>query len=465
MEQENAIPQDWSPNSWKNKPIRQVPDYPDKDELEAVVLRLHSMPPLVNSWEINRLRRLLNDAYEGRRFILQGGDCAESFAQCTPEYIAAKLKILLQMSLVLIDGLKMPVIRIGRIAGQFMKPRSKPTETIDGVELPSYFGDSVNSMEFTPEAREPKPERLMEAFYHSAMSLNFIRSLVASGFADFHHPEYWNLHFLDKAGLRDEQRESYQRRIMALANAIEVMESITERKIDQLGMVELFTSHEGLSLPYESALTRQVPRRRGYYDLSCHLPWIGERTRSPEEAHVEFFRGIKNPVGMKVGPTAEPDAICEVLDILDPDREAGRLILVGRFGREHVEERLPPMLQAVQKSGHKAVWLSDPMHGNTITSASGIKTRRFGDILHEIMMSIDIHESCGSHLGGIHVELTAENVTECLGGASGVEEADLDTAYESLCDPRLNYEQAMELSFAIANRLENRRFSNGFFPK
>jgi 3-deoxy-7-phosphoheptulonate synthase len=450
---------DWNPQSWQSKPIRQSPAYPDQAELDAVTKKLAELPPLVTSWEIERLRSHLADAAEGRRFILQGGDCAESFEQCAPDYITSKLKILLQMSLVLIDGLKMPVLRLGRIAGQFMKPRSNPMEKIGGVELPSYFGDSVNSLPFTAEARRPRPERLLDAFYHSAMALNFIRALIACGFADFHHPEYWNLNFLDKAGLREEQREGYHQRIHALANAIEVMESITGRRIDEIDSVEFFTSHEGLSLPYESALTRTVPRRDGYYDLSCHLPWIGVRTHNPDEAHVEFFRGVRNPVGVKIGPETDAGQLRRLLETLDPAREAGKLLLIGRFGVDQVEKSLPELIRAVQSSGHKPVWISDPMHGNTIKTEGGIKTRRFEDIIREIQASIEIHQGLDSVFGGVHIELTGENVTECLGGASGVTESDLDFAYESLCDPRLNYEQAMELAFAVAGRLESHRLN------
>ncbi len=450
----------WHPESWKDKPIRQVPNYPDQFALDTVLTRLRNMPPLVTSWEIESLRSRVADAAAGKRFIMQGGDCAESFEYCMPDYITAKLKILLQMSLVLIDGLKMPVVRIGRIAGQYMKPRSSPTETIDGQELPSYFGDSVNEKLFTPEARRPNPERLLQAFNHSAITLNFFRSLVACGFADFHHPEYWNLDFLDKAALREDQRELYYKRINALTNAIEIMESITGRSMGEIDSIEFFTSHEGLSLPYECALTRTVPRRQGYYDLSCHLPWIGERTRHLDEAHVEFFRGIRNPIGVKLGPTAEPDEIRRLLGVLDPQREEGRLILICRFGVDKVRDCLPPLIEVVRNAGHRPAWISDPMHGNTVKTRTGKKTRHFQSILSEIMQSIDVHEELNSVFGGIHIELTAENVTECLGGASGVTVDNLDIAYESLCDPRLNYEQAMELAFSVAGRIETGEFNS-----
>jgi 3-deoxy-7-phosphoheptulonate synthase len=451
---EQQQPTEWTPTTWTAKRVDQAVPYPDMAEVWQVVSHLSKLPPLVTSWEVEKLRFQLSEAAEGRRFVLQGGDCAEMISECTPETITNKLKILLQMSLVLTDGLKKPIIRIGRIAGQYAKPRSAPTETRDGVTLPSYYGDLINGYPFTPEARTPAPQRLILAYSHSAMTLNFIRALVDGGFADLHHPEYWDLNFLDKAGLTPELRAHYMRRVDALANAIEVMEIVAGRPIDKVSSVEFFVSHEGLSLPYESALTRTVPRRQGYYNLGSHFSWIGERTRSLDGAHVEYYRGIRNPIGIKLGPKTKPDELRQLVEILDPTSEPGRLVLIGRFGAEKVREVLPGLIDAVRKTGRKPVWICDPMHGNTISTGTGKKTRRVETVLDELINHIDVHEELNSILGGVHFELTAENVTECVGGASGVTEGDLDNFYQTLCDPRLNYEQAMEMAFAIARRME-----------
>jgi 3-deoxy-7-phosphoheptulonate synthase len=458
---DRPAPPDWSPTSWQSRPVQQAVAYPDPEALQRAIARLSAFPPLVTSWEIERLRMRIAEAAAGRQFILQGGDCAESFAECRPDHITSKLKILLQMSLVLTDGLKCPIIRIGRFAGQYAKPRSSPTETRGGQTLPSYFGDLINAAAFTPEARQPDPERLVTAYQHAAMTLNFIRALVEGGFADLHHPEYWDLNFLDKGGLTPESRQNYARRVRLVANAIELMEVLTGQRMDQLTHTEFYTSHEGLSLHYETALTRRVPRRQGWYNLGCHLPWIGERTRAVDGAHVEYFRGLRNPVGVKIGPAITPAELLRLLDVLDADREPGDTVLIARLGARQVRQILPGLITAVAESGHRPAWVCDPMHGNTVCTASGRKTRHFEAILEELLDSIDIHESLGSWLAGVHFELTAENVTECIGGASGVRETDLDTAYHTLCDPRLNYEQAMEIAFAIAKRLERNRPVNG----
>jgi 3-deoxy-7-phosphoheptulonate synthase len=458
---DRPAPPDWSPTSWQSRPVQQAVTYPDPEALQRAIARLGAFPPLVTSWEVERLRTRIAEAAAGRQFILQGGDCAESFAECRPDIITSKLKILLQMSLVLTDGLKCPIIRIGRFAGQYAKPRSNPTETRGGQTLPSYFGDLINAADFTPAARQPDPERLVTAYQHAAMTLNFIRALVEGGFADLHHPEYWDLNFLDKGGLTPESRQNYARRVRLVANAIELMEVLTGQRMDQLTHTEFYTSHEGLSLHYETALTRRVPRRQGWYNLGCHLPWIGERTRAVDGAHVEYFRGLRNPVGVKIGPAITPAELLRLLDVLDADREPGDTVLIARLGARQVRQILPGLITAVAESGHRPAWVCDPMHGNTVCTASGRKTRHFEAILEELLVSIDIHESLGSRLAGVHFELTAENVTECVGGASGVREADLDTAYHTLCDPRLNYEQAMEIAFAIAKRLERNRPVNG----
>ncbi len=401
------------------------------------------------------MRSQIADAAEGRRFILQGGDCAEMFSECHPEIITSKLKILLQMSLVLVDGLKRPVIRVGRFAGQYAKPRSSPTETRNGQVLPSYFGDLINGDAFTEAARAPDANRLVVAYHHAAMTLNFIRALVEGGFADLHHPEYWDLNFLGKAGLTQESRVDYRGRVRDVANAVEIMEVLMGQRMHELARTDFYTSHEGLSLHYEGALTRQVPRRPGlYYNLGCHLPWIGERTRAIEGAHIEYFRGIRNPMGVKLGPAVTAAELVRLMDVLDPAREAGDLVLVPRLGASRVKELLPPLVEAAAKSGHRPAWVCDPMHANTVCTKSGRKTRHVDNVLRELVDSIDVHASMGSVLAGVHFELTAENVTECVGGASGVTEEDLGAFYQSHCDPRLNYEQAMEIAFAIAGRME-----------
>ncbi len=445
---------DWTPVTWKTKRMQQAVEYPDLAALERAAQHLSHLPPLVTSWEIERLRDEIADAAAGKRFILQGGDCAELFSECNPDTITSKLKILLQMSLVLTDGLKRPIIRIGRIAGQNAKPRSSPTETRGSETLPAYFGDLVNSHLFTREDRMPNPERMITAYHHAAMTLNFIRALVDGGFADLHHPEYWDLDFLGKAGLTAESRADYVRRVGAVGNAIELMEIVTGQQMDQLTRTEFYTSHEGLSLHFESALTRRVPRRPGYYNLGCHLPWIGERTRAIDGAHVEYFRGIRNPIGVKIGPAMPPAELVKLMDVLDPGKEPGDLVLIARLGAGRVAKVLPALVEAAAESGHKPAWICDPMHGNTVSTRNGRKTRHVDAILEELIGSIDVHESLGSSLSGVHFELTAENVTECVGGASGVQEADLEAFYQTPCDPRLNYEQAMEVAFAVARRME-----------
>jgi 3-deoxy-7-phosphoheptulonate synthase len=435
--------------------------YPDRAALDAAITKLRSLPPLVTSWEIERLKKQLAEAQEGKRFVLQGGDCAETLADCRPEVISNKLKILLQMSLVLVHGAMKPVIRIGRIAGQYAKPRSHPVEvrwTDDRpITLPSYFGDLINRADFTHEARTPDPQLLVTAYQHAALTLNFVRSLTESGFADFHRPEQWDLSFSENATLAPAWREEYQRTCRQLVEALQFMEAIGETSIHELKRVEFYTSHEGLHLEYESAQTRKVPRREGYYCLTTHLPWIGERTRQIDGAHVEFFRGIQNPVGVKLGPTATPDEVLRLIDVLNPTDEPGKLVLITRMGVRHVGDVLPPLLDAVRRAGRRVLWICDPMHGNTQSTARGRKTRDFGDILREIEITMEAHAAVGTVFGGVHFELTGENVTECTGGAAGITENDLDHHYATACDPRLNYGQALEMAFRIANRLRNER--------
>lgn len=449
----------WSPESWRGKLAAQQVRYDDPEAVSRAVAKLRGLPPLVTSWEIERLRALFADAQEGRRFVLQGGDCAETLADCRPEPIAAKLKILLQMSLVLVQGLRKPVVRVGRFAGQYAKPRSCMTETrtVDGAEvtLPSYFGDLVNEAEFTGEARRPNPHLMVRGYQHAAMTLNFIRSLIDGGFADVHHPEYWDLSFLRHASLPAERREAYERVSRSLADALEFMEALGEAQVHELSRVEFFTSHEALNLLYESAQTRQVPRRTGWYDLTTHLPWIGERTRSLDGAHVEYMRGIANPVGVKLGPKADPAEAVELSRALNPANEPGKLVLITRMGVGQVEGALPRLIDAMTGAGRRVLWIADPMHGNGIVTKGGIKTRSFDAIAEELRKTCAIHQTAGTVLGGVHFELTGEDVTECLGGASGVTEACLTRNYASLCDPRLNYQQSLELAFALSELLRN----------
>ncbi len=442
----------WAPDSWKSKPDAQAIAY-DAVALETACARLRELPPLVTSWEISRLKRLLAEAQQGKRFLVQGGDCAETLADCRSPVIANKLKILLQMSLVMIHEGKRPVVRVGRFAGQYAKPRSKAVESRDGVVLPSYFGDLVNRPEFTETARRTDPENLIVAYSHAAMTLNFIRSLSAGGFADVHHPEYWELSFFRQAGVEDSLRVEYERTTRELAEALRFMEALGESSVEELTRVEFFTSHEGLSLPYESAQTRQVPRREGWFDLTTHFPWIGERTRALDGAHVEFFRGIENPVGIKLGPSSSPEQVLSLLDVLNPQNEPGKIALVTRMGATKVGDVLPRLVDAVKRAGRLVLWVCDPMHGNTQVAPSGLKTRDFDDILREVELTFDVHDGCGTPLGGVHFEMTGEDVTECIGGAAGITVDDLDKNYASACDPRLNYRQALEVGFRIAKRL------------
>jgi 3-deoxy-7-phosphoheptulonate synthase len=382
--------------------------------------------------------------------LLQGGDCSESFDDCQAAIIASNLKVLLKMSFVLIYGCRKRVIRLGRFAGQYAKPRSAETETRGGVTLPSYRGQLVNRPGFTAEERTPRPAYLLEGYHRSALTINFIRGLVDGGFADLHHPEFWNVDFMRHA----EAADDYRRIVESISGAIHFMEAVAGHRLDEVTRVAFYASHEGLHLEYERAQTRQVPRRPDkWYNLCTHFPWIGDRTRQPDGAHVEYFRGIANPIGLKIGPSVTPAELLELIDVLDPHNEPGRLTLIHRFGVKRIGECLPPLVEAVRRRSRHVTWCCDPMHGNTVTTQSGIKTRSFDDILGELLQALEIHNELGSHLGGAHVELTGEDVTECIGGARGLNESDLSRAYASEVDPRLNYEQALEMAFAIARRM------------
>lgn len=439
----------WTPDSWRQKIAKQQPVYQDQEHLQDVLARLAKLPPLVTSWEIESLKSNLAAAAAGDAFVIQGGDCSESLDDCSTDSIVRNLKVLMQMSLVLMYRSMKPVVRIGRIAGQYAKPRSSDTETRDGVTLPVYRGDIINRSGFTEKERQPDPELLLRGYERSALTLNFLRALCAGGFADLHHPENWDLGYVSQS--RDSER--YQQLVESIGQALQFMETVAEASISQLDRVDVFTSHEGLHLTYEQSQTRRVPRRDGYYNLSTHFPWIGDRTRDLDGAHVEYFRGIANPIGLKVGPSMTPEELPVICEALNPENESGRLMLIHRFGADKIEQHLPPLIKAIQKAGTNVVWCSDPMHGNTFATDSGIKTRQVNKIGDELLRAFDIHRTEGSILAAAHLELTGDNVTECVGGARGLTEQDLKKAYRSQVDPRLNYEQAMEISFLIAEQI------------
>ncbi|HET8764637.1 MAG TPA: 3-deoxy-7-phosphoheptulonate synthase class II [Rhodanobacter sp.] len=440
-------PADWSPASWRARPALQQPHYEDAGELADALAKLAELPPLVTSWEVLALKQGLAEAQEGKRFLLQGGDCAESFADCTSPIISNRLKVLLQMSLVLVHGLQQPVLRVGRFAGQYAKPRSADTETRDGVTLPSFRGDVVNGAAFTAEARRADPQRLIRAHAHSALTMNFVRALIGGGFADLRHPEYWDLAWVEHSPLAAE----YRQMVKAIGDSLRFMETLAG-PIAGFSKVDFYTSHEALLLDYEQAQTRLVPRNPGWFNLATHFPWIGMRTAALDGAHVEYFRGIRNPIGVKVGPSVTPAQLLPLIERLNPSDEPGRLTLIHRMGNAKIATALPPLLEAVKRSGRRVLWVADPMHGNTENTSNGYKTRRFDNIRGELEQAFDIHAAAGTRLGGVHLELTGEDVTECTGGARGLSEADLDRAYKSMVDPRLNYEQSLELAMLIVRK-------------
>ena len=450
-------PSDWSPASWHLKPARQQPAYPEELAVQRVLAELSRLPPLVTSWEVEKLKAQIAEAQRGRAFLLQGGDCAESFGDCTSDAIARQLKILLQVSVVLLYGLKKPIIRVGRIGGQYAKPRSADTETRDGTTLPSYRGDLVNAAEFTAAARTPDPLLMLRGYERAALTLNFVRALVDGGFADLHHPEYWDLEFVRHSPLADE----YRRIVNSIADSLDFFETIAGQPVHHTDRAQFYSSHEGLHLLYEQAQTRYLEHRGCTYDLSTHLPWIGMRTAEVDGAHVEFFRGISNPIAVKIGPSMTPEWLQELIDVLNPNDEPGRLTLIHRFGARRIEQHLPPLIDAVRSTGAHVLWSSDPMHGNTETTAEGVKTRRFDAIVEELDHAFRIHHELGSYLGGVHIELTGDDVTECTGGARGLTDTDLARAYRSQVDPRLNREQALELAMRIAGRRGRTQMEKG----
>jgi 3-deoxy-7-phosphoheptulonate synthase len=436
----------WTPSSWSARPAEQQPAYRDQAHLASVVAELARLPPVVVSWEVDALKRQIAEAQRGERFLLQGGDCAETFAECESGQIARKLKILLQMSLVLLHGLKRPVIRVGRFAGQYAKPRSADSETRGDLTLPSYRGDLVNRPGFTAAEREPDPALLLRGYERAALTLNFVRALVDGGFADLHHPEYWDLAFMQHSPLHEQYREL----VASISDSLDFFEAISGSRVHEASRAPFYASHEALHLLYEQAQTRYLERWGRWYNLSTHLPWIGMRTARLDGAHVEYCRGISNPVGVKIGPAMDSAWLAGLCEVLNPQREPGRLVLIHRLGATKIESQLPSMIETVRATGVPVLWVCDPMHGNTESTSSGLKTRRFDKIVSELESAFRIHRAAGSYLGGVHFELTGEDVTECTGGARGLADGDLARAYRSQVDPRLNAEQALELAMRIS---------------
>jgi 3-deoxy-7-phosphoheptulonate synthase len=447
--------QKWTPDSWRGMPIRQVPEYPDEQALDAVERTLRNYPPLVFAGEARRLKRALAAVVEGRSFLLQGGDCAESFAEFHPNNIRDTFRVLLQMAVVLTYGATRPVVKVSRMAGQFAKPRSADTETQGGTTLPAYRGDIVNGMEFSEAARRPDPQRMVQAFSQAAATLNLLRAFAQGGYADLHRVHSWNQGFVagSPAG------ERYKALADRLTETLGFMAAVglTSETTPQIRETDFFTSHEALLLPYEQALTRVDSTTGDWYDCSAHMLWIGDRTRQPNGAHVEFLRGVKNPIGMKCGPTLDTSDLLKLIDILNPENEPGRLTLIARMGADKVEQKLPPIIRAVEREGRKVVWCCDPMHGNTIISSTGYKTRMVDRIMAEVSGFFAAHEAEGTHAGGVHFEMTGQDVTECIGGAQAITETALADRYHTHCDPRLNASQALELAFWLAEALKRGR--------
>jgi 3-deoxy-7-phosphoheptulonate synthase len=449
---QQLVDSNWSPDSWRDKIAAQQPVYDNPDQLKSALERLSKLPPLITSWEVEKLKQQLAKASRGEAFLLQGGDCSESVEHLETDSIVRTLKVLMQMSLVMSFGSLKRIIRVGRMAGQYAKPRSNDTETRDGVTLPVYRGDIVNHSGFTESDRRPDPELLIRGYERAALTLNFIRALSDGGFADLHHPENWDLGFVSQSS-RASQFQDYRDLVASIGKSLRFVEAVHGLAISQVERVDFFTSHEGLHLTYEQAQTRRVPRRDGWYNLSTHFPWIGDRTRALDGAHIEYFRGIENPIGVKLGPSSTPEFVKEIARVLNPRNEAGRLTFIFRFGDDKIEKCLPPLIRAVKEAKLKVLWCSDPMHGNTFAAENGIKTRRVDKIESELRKAFKIHEGEGTILGGAHLELTGDDVTECVGGARGLTEHDLTRAYKSSVDPRLNYEQAMEIAFLIAEKM------------
>ncbi len=443
----------WDPSTWESMNASQQATYPDQDKLEEAVSELKKLPPIVTSWEVDKLREHIASAQKGEVFVLQGGDCAESFSDCTSESIVAKLKILLQMSTVIQYGLKKPVVRIGRMAGQYAKPRSADIELRNGEELPSYRGDIINRSPFTSDDRVPDPNLILRGYERAALTMNFVRSLIDGGFVDLHHPEYWDLDWLGHSKMADRYHEI----IKTITASIDFIESTSGRPLFLSQKAEIYAAHEGLHLHYEQAQTRFIERTNNWYNLTTHFPWIGMRTAQLDGAHVEYFRGVANPIGIKIGNEITTEWIQGLIKTLNPLKIPGKITLIHRFGSDNIETNLPKLIKDVEVTKSPVLWVCDPMHGNTESTSNGTKTRRFDKIISELASAFKVHKKMGTYLGGVHLELTGENVTECTGGARGLSDDDLATAYKSTVDPRLNYEQAMEIALGIAGLEERSR--------
>ncbi|HAV50953.1 MAG TPA: 3-deoxy-7-phosphoheptulonate synthase class II [Brevundimonas sp.] len=446
--------QRWTPDSWRSKPVVQMPtDYPDAGALAGVEDELRALPPLVFAGEARRLTDRLAQVEAGNAFLLQGGDCAESFKEFSTDNIRDTFRLILQMAVVLTFAASKPVVKVGRIAGQFGKPRSSPIETIDGVTLPSYRGDNINGMDFTTESRIPDPERLTQAYSQSAATLNLLRAFSQGGYANLANVHRWMLGFVD----RSPQGERYEQLADQISKSLDFMKAcgVTPDSVPQMSQVEFYTSHEALLLGYEEAMTRIDSTSGEWYDTSAHMLWIGHRTRQIDHAHVNFCKGVRNPIGIKCGPGLETDELLRLIETLNPNDEPGRITLISRFGSDGVAQGLPPLARAVKKSGRTVVWSCDPMHGNTLKTDSGFKTRPVDRILSEVRQFVDVLSSEGCYPGGVHFEMTGQDVTECIGGAQAISEEDLSSRYHTHCDPRLNGEQALELAFMIAEKLQS----------
>jgi len=445
----------WSPSSWRDFPIKQQPTYPDQAHLQQVEAELRRYPPLVFAGEARNLKAQLSQAVEGKAFLLQGGDCAESFSEFQATNIRDTFKVMLQMAVVMSFASGLPVVKVGRMGGQFAKPRSSDTETIGDVTLPSYRGDIINQIDFTQKARIPDPERMIHAYNQAAATLNLLRAFATGGFADLHQVHKWNLDFARQS----EVSEKYEELAAQIDSSLRFMEAcgVTSQNYRTLRETDYFTSHEALLLNYEEAFTRMDSTTGDWYDVSSHMLWIGDRTRQVDGAHVEFLRGVNNPLAFKAGPSMTTDDLIKLCDVLNPNNEAGRINVIVRMGANKVADHLPALIRAVEKEGKKVLWSCDPMHGNVIKSANGYKTRRVDDILTEMKEFFQVHKSEGTYAGGVHLEMTGKNVTECLGGAFQVTEEDLNSRYHTHCDPRLNADQSLELAFLIADTLKEAR--------
>ena len=451
----------WQPSSWRDHPILQVPSYPDQNKVNEVEATLAKKPPLVFAGEVQNLRQQLGEVAKGNAFLLQGGDCAESFAEFSADNIRDSFKVFLQMAVVLTFGASLPVVKVGRMAGQFAKPRSADTENVGGIELPSYRGDMVNGIEFEKSARIPDPTRLLQVYEQSASTLNLLRAFSQGGMADLHQVQGWTTDYITDV----KQAERFEELAARIDDCLAFMKAcgLNAATAKPIAETDFFTSHEALLLNYEETLTRQdtITAEKGWYTTSAHMVWIGDRTRQLDGAHVEYMSGISNPIGLKCGPTMDTDDLLRLIDKLNPENIPGRLTLIARMGADQVEEKLPPLVKAVKESGASVVWCSDPMHGNTVKASTGYKTRRVDDVMREVKGFFDVHDAYGSYPGGVHFEMTGQNVTECLGGVAEVTEARLGDRYHTHCDPRLNASQSLELSFLIADLMKKRRAAQG----